>query len=160
MITRSAWLVPWCMLTLLGCSSDKPPRPPAVEAPAVASGAAHAPAASPASHPAAPAATRVVNADGLTLEFLADGRVSFKGNDQWGGRLDTTYETVEYLRKALPVLGRSVTPAQAAALEKAVGGPAAPAGPAKTEQKPGPAAGRGAETRRAPSLAGKNAGRE
>jgi hypothetical protein len=57
-----------------------------------------------------------VELDGLTARRIEGGLIEVHGADRWGGRVDTTYESAEYLKDALPVLERSITEAQAAAL--------------------------------------------
>jgi hypothetical protein len=55
---------------------------------------------------------------GLKLEFKKDGTVKLTGKDRWGQKIDTTYESAAYLREAVPVLRRSLSEPQAAALDK------------------------------------------
>jgi len=62
-----------------------------------------------------------VDVGGLTLRRLDDGRIEMRGTDRWGGSVDTTYESAEYLENALPVLERSLTPEQSAAIRDYVG---------------------------------------
>ncbi|MDP1914689.1 MAG: hypothetical protein Q8L14_00495 [Myxococcales bacterium] len=45
-----------------------------------------------------------------------------KGADRWGKAIDVTYESVEWLKKAVPVVSRGLAPEQAAQLEKDVAG--------------------------------------
>ena len=97
---------------LMGCS--KPSGPPEPTPAASAS-----PSATLAAQPSAPAgAPTRIEVDGLTAELLPNGQVRVSGVDQWGGKLDSTYESAKFFRDALPVLSRSVTPPQAAALQK------------------------------------------
>lgn len=63
-----------------------------------------------------------VDIDGLTVTFLDGGLIQLTGLDRWGKPLDTTYESAEYLRKALPVLERSITVSQAADLRVLLAG--------------------------------------
>lgn len=65
---------------------------------------------------AAPKPGDIVDAHGITVKFLDGGALELVGKDQWGAAFDTTYENIDFVRKALPVLDRSVTPDQAAAL--------------------------------------------
>jgi hypothetical protein len=140
-----------------GCADKKPlpsPAPPATGTPSPAA----APGA-PASAPAAQAgAGRVLEGQGLRLEFMADGRILFKGKDRWGGALDTTYENASFLSNALPVLTRSLTPPQVEFLSSAVPKPddakAGPAGAAPAKA-PGaaPAKAPGAAPAKAPGAA-------
>ena len=81
-------------------------------------------AAEPAAEPEAPVDPPVVpeaeppdvEVSGLTARRVEGGLIEVRGADRWGGRVDTTYESAEYLRDALPVLARSITEEQAAAL--------------------------------------------
>lgn len=57
-----------------------------------------------------------VGVDGIVVEMLDGGTIQLRGTDRWGARLDTTYENIEFLRNALPVLERSLTPEQASRL--------------------------------------------
>jgi hypothetical protein len=59
--------------------------------------------------------------DGIVVSFRDGGSVELHGRDRWGAPVDTTYENVTYLRDALPVLERSLTPLQASMLRAAVG---------------------------------------
>jgi hypothetical protein len=63
-----------------------------------------------------------VDVDGLTVTFLDGGLIQLSGLDRWGKPLDTTYESAEFLRKALPVLERSITVSQAADLRVLLAG--------------------------------------
>jgi hypothetical protein len=68
----------------------------------------------------APATSRTASqrsvVDGLVIEHLEGGSIEIAGKDRWGNAFDTTYESSEYLRKALPVLARSLTPEQVSRL--------------------------------------------
>ena len=55
------------------------------------------------------------------VDDATDATVQLRGRDRWGQKLDTMYESVGYLRDAIPVLRRSVNDAQAAALDKLAG---------------------------------------
>lgn len=57
-----------------------------------------------------------VEVDGLTARRIEGGLIEVRGPDRWGGRVDTTYESAEFLKNALPVLERSITEEQVAAL--------------------------------------------
>lgn len=70
--------------------------------------------------PVRPKPGDVVELLGLTVKYLDHGAIQIIGNDLWGAPLDTTYESPEYLRKALPTLERSLAPAQAAALRRQI----------------------------------------
>lgn len=67
---------------------------------------------------AASGVARVENAEGLVVSFFPDGRITVQGTDQWGGRIDTVYESPIYFRNALPALERSITAEQARALRR------------------------------------------
>jgi hypothetical protein len=58
----------------------------------------------------------VVDVQGISVKYLDGGAIQISGRDRWGNALDTTYENVEFLRNALPVLERSVTAEQATGL--------------------------------------------
>lgn len=58
----------------------------------------------------------MVDVHGITVKFLDGGAIELAGKDQWGTAFDTTYENADFVRKALPVLERSVTPEQATGL--------------------------------------------
>lgn len=72
------------------------------------------PVATPAKHQRAVANT--LNLHGLTVSYIDGARIHVAGDDRWGTPLDTTYESVEFLRNALPVLERSITAEQLADL--------------------------------------------
>jgi len=57
------------------------------------------------------------NAAGIRVEFLPSGGVTVRGADRWGHPQNFTYESATFFRNAVPVLVRSVTPAQATALQ-------------------------------------------
>lgn len=57
-----------------------------------------------------------IDVHGIVVEMLDGGTIQLTGTDRWGARLDTTYENLEFMRNALPVLERSVTPEQASRL--------------------------------------------
>lgn len=57
-----------------------------------------------------------VDVHGIVVKFLEDGMIQIRGRDRWGNALDTTYQNVEFLRNALPVLERSISTDQAAGL--------------------------------------------
>lgn len=56
------------------------------------------------------------------VELLPDGGVKLTGVDQWGGRMDTVYESMTYYKNAVPVLKRYVTAAQGEQLERFAAG--------------------------------------
>jgi len=62
-------------------------------------------------------ASRVRDLAGLSAVVNDDGTITLTGSDRWGGSLDATYADLEYLTNAIPVLERSVTDEQHAALE-------------------------------------------
>lgn len=75
----------------------------------------------PAAHTVPKNEAKQLDLDGIVVTFRDDGSVELHGRDRWGAPLDTTYENVTYLRGALPVLERSLTPLQASMLRAAVG---------------------------------------
>lgn len=117
----------WAVLPAAACSrsDEKQATPAAVAARAPETQPPAAPATNVA--PATPAKTeaagREVDAAGLTLKFEDNGHVTLMGKDRWGAALHTTYETRDFLLKALPVLERSISPEQVTALRKALGAP-------------------------------------
>jgi hypothetical protein len=74
------------------------------------------PAAAPAVAPAPPISAdslppiKKVEADGIVLAELVDGRVRMQATATWGEALDTTYDNCDYFRNALPVLERQLAP--------------------------------------------------
>lgn len=96
---------------LMALSCQRSPAPAATPAPA---GSAQAVAAKPAAPPEGPVP--------LSLVRNSDGTVQVKGADRWGKAIDVTYESVEWLKKAVPVVSRGLAPEQAAQLEKDVAG--------------------------------------
>jgi len=74
-------------------------------------------AAAAAETAAAEEASGVRDLAGLSAVFNDDGTITLSGSDRWGGSLDATYADLEYLTNAIPVLQRSVTDEQFAALE-------------------------------------------
>lgn len=92
------------VLTLAACkpANEVAPRPTPAESPADATTAAVA-------APGMPKLTQ--HPDGtLRLEFI----------DRWGKPFDATYESAEYLKRAVAVVSRGMTEAQAAHLESQV----------------------------------------
>lgn len=63
----------------------------------------------------------VVDVHGISVRFLDGGTIELAGPDRWGAPLDTTYESIAFLRDALPALERSVTPEQAVGLRALIG---------------------------------------
>jgi hypothetical protein len=61
---------------------------------------------------------RTVDAEGLRMTFHDDGTIDFKGVERWGRPLDATYESADWLKRALPALALSVTAKQRAALDR------------------------------------------
>ena len=61
-----------------------------------------------------------VDVHGIGVAILEDGAIQLTGTDRWGSPLDTTYENIDFMRNALPVLERSVTPEQAASLRSLI----------------------------------------
>jgi hypothetical protein len=70
--------------------------------------------------PARPKPGDVVELLGVTVKYLDHGAIQIVGKDRWGAPFDTTYESPEYLRKALPTLERSLAPAQTSALRRQI----------------------------------------
>jgi hypothetical protein len=74
------------------------------------------PAATPAVAPPPPVSAdslpplKKVEADGIVLAELVDGRVRMQATATWGEALDTTYDNCDYFRNALPVLERQLAP--------------------------------------------------
>jgi hypothetical protein len=54
-----------------------------------------------------------VDIHGISVAFVEGGHVEVRGRDRWGRPLDTTFENIDFLRRALPVLARSITDEQA-----------------------------------------------
>lgn len=102
------------LLTGCDCDEGATSPQPTLEHRAAATEPATEPEAP--AEPAVPEARPDVDVGGLTARRLDDGRIEVHGADRWGGRVDTTYESAEYLRNALPVLERSITEEQATAL--------------------------------------------
>jgi hypothetical protein len=46
------------------------------------------------------------------VEFGKDGRIRLEGTDQFGAKLDQTYENAAYFKAAVPVIARYLKPAQ------------------------------------------------
>lgn len=113
--TRAALLV----ILVAACECDDGPTSPEPSTEQRSEGATaetEAPETPPA-HPAPePEPAPDIEVDGLTARRVEGGLIEVRGTDRWGGRVDTTYESAEYLKNALPVLERSITEEQAAAL--------------------------------------------
>jgi hypothetical protein len=86
------------------------PLPPV--APAVDAGAADAAVGD------VPPARRVEARPGMQAAVQRDGTVRLRGTDVWGNAVDTSYESCTFYVRALPVLRRTVTPAQMVALSR------------------------------------------
>jgi hypothetical protein len=100
------------LTVLVGCQqTERAPEPPP---PSAQGSAASAPKPKPGDR---------IDAHGIVLDFVDGGAIKLSGRDRWGNALDTTYENIEFLRKALPVLERSVTAEQAAGLRAVVTAP-------------------------------------
>jgi hypothetical protein len=115
----------------LCCSSSKQEPTPKATVPSAAVPAKPAPA-SPSTEPAPPAAKpappvlatalpplKVVQGDGITITEIADGSVSLKTTSLWNEAFDTTYQTCEYYRGAIPVLKRQLSKDRATLLDQA-----------------------------------------
>jgi hypothetical protein len=99
--------------------------PPGAAAPATVVPPGGAEAVAPTAPPSAPGAASSPppaprEIEGLRITPNADGTIRIEGTDRWGGDATTTYESVEFLEPALPVLERSLTPAQVAGLTQLV----------------------------------------
>lgn len=70
--------------------------------------------------PPAAKVTTPADAPPPTVTRSADGTVKLEGLDRWGNRIEATYESVDWLEKALPVLARGLSEQNAAELEKRV----------------------------------------
>ena|SRR5438477_12306575 len=68
--------------------------------------------------PAHPPAGEAIGA-GLFIERNPNGSLTLSGTDRWGAPIDTTYESVEYFKAAVPVLQRSLSPEASQALASA-----------------------------------------
>ena len=99
-------------LALLVACQRTEPTPAPSSTPALATGSAAAPQHQPGDR---------VDVHGIVITFQDGGLIALSGRDKWGNALDTTYENSEFLRKALPVLERSITDEQAAGLRALVG---------------------------------------
>jgi len=105
-----------CVLMLsVGCSSKKPDTPDK-ESLALARGAV--PAQPTPSTPEKPAEGGPEDVAGLKTTVSPDGRIKIEGTDIFGSKLDSVYESANYLVSALPVLKRSLTPEQVDGLAK------------------------------------------
>ena len=91
------------VVALLGCQRNEPRSEPATTT-TTAFG-------SPTAKRDAP-----IDVHGITVTFRADGMVAIQGRDRFGNALDTVYENVDFFRKALPVLDRSLTAEQSTGL--------------------------------------------
>ena len=108
-----------------GSKQESAPKP-APAAPAPPPAAAKPPAEPPA--PAAPepspitAATlppkQVVSGDDVTITQLVDGSVNLKTTTLWNEAIDTTYQSCDYYRDAIPVLKRQLTKERGKLLDK------------------------------------------
>jgi len=105
------------VLVVLGAAASACSRS-ASEAPAgAASGplASASPSAAPGSSGSAPAAAASVqvaqaaSGNDISIQQLADGRVTLKTTTLWGAPVDTTYENCTFYRSALPVLKRQLS---------------------------------------------------
>jgi len=92
------------VLALLGCQRNEPKPEPTPTTTAVA--------------PLRAKLDAPTDVHGITVTFRADGMVALQGRDQFGGAIDTVYENVEFFRKALPALERSLTAEQSTGLRE------------------------------------------
>jgi hypothetical protein len=56
---------------------------------------------------------QVVEAEGIKIRELADGRVEVRGTSQWNEPIDQTFADCTYFRKAVSVLERQLGPERA-----------------------------------------------
>jgi len=89
------------VLALLGCQRNEPRSEPATTTKTAV---------------AAPKLDAPIDVHGITVTFRTDGTVAIQGRDRFGNALDTVYENVDFFRKALPVLERSLTTEQSTGL--------------------------------------------
>ena len=75
-------------------------------------------------------------ADDFSITSSPNGQIRIAGKDRWAHPFDTTYESRDFLRNALPILERSLSADQIAALRKEAG----PAPGAADDAKPTSAA--------------------
>jgi hypothetical protein len=112
-------------VVLVACTTDGPPERPLVPIPPSAVGPqlTPAPEGPPPVPPPAPAeVVRREDIQGIGIAFHADGRISVTGQNRWGRPLDATYASEDYFRAAVPLMVRTTTPEQGAALEAFVEG--------------------------------------
>lgn len=70
--------------------------------------------------PAAPGPKATTPADApVMLTPNADGTIRLQYTDRWGASFDATYESAEFLRRALPTLKRSLSEPRFTELEQA-----------------------------------------
>ncbi len=117
MSTRSLLLVNplLCVFAIgIGCSS----RPDTSDKENISQATSAAPVSPKLTEPEKPAADPSEDVAGLQARVSADGRIKIEGTDVFGSKLDSTYESADYLATALPVLKRSLTPEQVDGLAK------------------------------------------
>jgi len=104
-------------LFVMGCQeNERTATPPAVvPSPVVVPSPGVVASIDAAAGPPRPGDTLTLS--GLTIKLLDSGEIQLSGLDRWGTKLDTTFESREYLTKALPTLERSLTDEQAARLK-------------------------------------------
>ena len=124
----SRWIAAGVVLLVIvgiaGCGDSTPPArtAPEEEPEMIETAPPVEEAAEGVSEPVSPAPT---DADGtrdlagLSVKVGADGSITVSGEDRWGEKLDTTYENLEFLTNALPVLKRTITEEQGRALDQA-----------------------------------------
>lgn len=99
------------------------------------------PAPSTTATPSAPT-DPAANTPAIDITSSPNGQIRIAGKDRWNHPFDTTYESRDFLRNALPILERSLSADQIAALRKEAG--PAPADDANSKSaavpKPAPAA--------------------
>jgi hypothetical protein len=122
---RSLW--GFALMLGVGCAgsaSDRgarpePAAPPAQPAPAptATSPALAAPERSPVTAADLPP-QKQVQGEGIAITQLVDGSVHLKTTTQWNEALDTTYQSCDYYRSAIPVLRRQLTAERAKLLDQ------------------------------------------
>ncbi|TMQ07142.1 MAG: hypothetical protein E6J90_13145 [Deltaproteobacteria bacterium] len=100
----------------IGCSS----RPDTSDKESISQATSAVPALPKLANPEQPAAGASEDVAGLKARVSADGRIKIEGTDVFGSKLDSIYESADYLANALPVLKRSLTPEQVDGLAKVV----------------------------------------
>ncbi len=101
------------------------PQPPADPPPAVVSAADLPP-------------RQKVEGEGITITEFVDGRINIKTTAIWNEAIDTTFDSCEYYRRAIPVLERQVSPERAVLLSDVCATGAPKKKPAQSAAKKAP----------------------